>query len=63
MQWKAFKNELPEEGRMILFGNHRLVQSIMYFSHSLDWKNREMAFKPTTHWAYIDLPEVYKEDS
>ncbi len=37
MQWKAFKDELPEEGRLILFGNHRYIEVEKYKTEKNIW--------------------------
>lgn len=59
MKWIAFKDELPENGRMILYGNHRWVDNIMYFrnanSQQKSMKNN-IAYKDVTHWCYIESP-------
>jgi hypothetical protein len=60
MQWKAFKDEVPEEGRMILFGNHRIVESSRYDPVNFP-SFRKMAYKPITHWIYIELPPTIEK--
>jgi hypothetical protein len=62
MQWKQFKDELPEEGRMILFGNYRIVESSQYQLINFNLKIRKMAYKPITHWIYIELPPFISEE-
>lgn len=63
MQWKAFKDELPEEGQMILYGNHRIVEFAIYTPINFNLNIRKMAYKPITHWCYIDHPPIVEQES
>ncbi len=60
MKWKAFKDELPEEGRLILYGNYRFVKTMKYNPAHPDL-DEKIAYKPITHWLYIDLPPIEVE--
>jgi hypothetical protein len=54
MQWKLFKDETPELGKLILFGNHRYCKTMIFTdTNQLEEK---MCFIPVTHWCYIDMP-------
>lgn len=56
MEWKAFKEELPEEGRLILYGNHRFVETALYNPDHPKIKQGKMSFLNITHWCYISSP-------
>lgn len=63
LDWKPI-TETPEIGRFILYGNYRFVEMGKYGQGTAtDIKNKTMAFKPVTHWCYIDMPPVIPEPS
>ncbi len=64
MEWKAFKDELPSLGRLILFGNHRFVDVVRYDpDHPKIHEGRKINYKNVTHWCYIDSPPVVEWES
>ena len=58
MNWIAFKDEVPEKGQRILYGNHRGVECALFYPENVDLQQKEILWKPVTHWCYIDLPPV-----
>ncbi len=56
MEWTAFKDELPEIGKLILFGNHRMVEICIYHPDHERIKLGQLEYKDITHWCYIDPP-------
>jgi hypothetical protein len=59
MEWIAFKDELPETGKLILYGNHRFVDTMLYTpDHPRMKEDAKLAYKCITHWCYIDSPPV-----
>ena len=58
MDWKEFKKELPEEGRLILFGNHRMVEVILFHPENARYVKGKIAYKDITHCCYINPPPV-----
>jgi hypothetical protein len=64
MEWKAFKDELPEIGKLILYGNHRMVDTMLYNpDHPRMREDAKLAYKNITHWCYIDPTPVVQEES
>lgn len=64
MEWKEFDKELPEEGSLILYGNHRFVDTMLYNpSHPRLKEDGKVAYKNITHWCYVDHPPVLTWDS
>ncbi len=64
MEWKAFKEETPEIGRLILYGNHRYVDTMLYNpEHDHMKSDAKLAYKNITHWCYIDSPPVVEWES
>jgi hypothetical protein len=63
MKWIAFKDELPEEDRLILYGNHRFVEVLIYSPNHERIKLGKLAYKDITHWCYIDPPPVVEWES
>jgi hypothetical protein len=63
MQWKAFKDELPEENRLILFGNHRFVEVCLYDGKHYKIQQSKLNYKNVTHWCYIESPPVVAWES
>ena len=58
MDWKEFKKELPKEGKLILFGNHRMVEIILFHPEHERYVKGKIAYKDITHWCYINPPPV-----
>lgn len=64
MHWIAFEDELPEIGKLILYGNHRIVDTMLYNpDHPRMKEDGKLAYKNITHWVYIVPPPVVKEES
>ena len=63
MQWKAFKDEIPNEGRMVIIANHRMAEVIRFSIHHPLIKDNLLAFKPITHWEYLILPPPEAEET
>lgn len=64
MDWKAFADELPEKDRLILYGNHRHLDVMLYFpEHRHMQQDAKLAYKNITHWCYIDPPLVVPWES
>jgi hypothetical protein len=63
MEWKAFKDELPEIGKLIVYGNHRFIETALYNPDHPRIKNGKMNYKNVTHWCYIDPPPVVEWES
>jgi len=63
MDWKEFKQELPEEGRLILYGNHRWVEPLIYHPQHQRIKIGKLQYKDITHWCYIYPPPVVEWES
>lgn len=64
MEWKSFKDEKPEIGKLILYGNHRFVDTMLYSpEHKAMKEDAKLAYKNITHWYYIDPPPVVEEES
>jgi hypothetical protein len=63
MEWKAFKDEVPELDKLILYGNHRFVDTMRYQpTHPHLKEDAKLAYKNITHWCYIDSPPVVEEE-
>ena len=56
MDWIAFKDQLPDIGRLILYGNHRCVEFCRFSEDHEKAIKRKLAYKDVTHWSYVDLP-------
>lgn len=63
MEWKAFKDELPEVGSLIAYGNHRFIETGLYYPDDDVIVCRRLNYKNVTHWCYIDLPPVIEWES
>jgi hypothetical protein len=62
-EWILFLDQLPQEGSLILFGNHRMVEVLIYHPEHDRIKKGELAYKDITHWCYIDPPPPVEEKS
>ncbi|GEM_PF-6755992 len=59
MEWKSFAQEYPEVGRLILYGNHRYVDTMLYNpTHKAMKEDAKIGYKNITYWCYIDPPPV-----
>ncbi len=56
MDWVAFKDQLPEKGRLILFGNHRWIEVCLYDPEYYKIQEAKLNYKNVTHWCYIEIP-------
>jgi len=63
MDWKAFKDELPEEGKLILYGNHRFVETALYNPEHPKIKSGKLNYANVTHWCYVESPPVVEWES
>lgn len=63
MEWKEFKNELPEVDRLILYGNNRWVEPTIYYQNHPKILQGKMHYKDITHWCYIDPPPSIEFES
>lgn len=63
MKWNLFSEELPELGKLILYGNHRFVDTALYNPEHPRIKSGKMHFKDITHWCYIESPPEVKTES
>ena len=60
MQWIAFKDQIPELNRLILFGNHRMIELERYHPDHPRIKKGIIAYKDITHWCYVEPPPPAK---
>lgn len=56
MEWIEFKNQIPEEGRLILYGNSRSIEVGLNRPDNERLRIGKMEYKDITHWKYIDPP-------
>ena len=63
MNWIAFKDELPEVGRLILYGNHRFVETALYNPDNKKIKDSKLNYKNVTHWCYVESPPIVEWES
>lgn len=63
MNWIAFKDELPGIGRLILYGNHRFVETALYVPDDGKFKSGKMNYKNITHWCYVESPPLVEWES
>jgi len=61
--WRSFKDELPELGSFIMFGNHRWVNTCVFYPENQTIATGKLHYKDITHWYYIDKPPVVDWDS
>jgi hypothetical protein len=54
--WIAFIDEVPEEDRLIIMGNHRWVETLLYSRNHPRVVEGKISYKDITHWCYIELP-------
>jgi hypothetical protein len=61
--WKLFKEELPEKGRYILYGNHRWVEPLIYHPEHEHITTGKLVYKDITHWCYLETPPPVEFES
>jgi len=57
-EWKSFKEEKPEDGRMILYGNHRALDIGRWDDEDKRLAYVKKEYKDVTHWCYLDYPPM-----
>ena len=63
-KWKTFEEEKPEEGKPILYGNHRFVDVMLYNpAHPRMKEDGKLAYKNITHWVYVTYPPEVESES
>lgn len=62
-EWISFKDEIPEVGRLILFGNHRMIEIALYHPEHPRIIKGMLAYKDITHYRYIDPPPEVPQES
>lgn len=63
MEWKLFKEKEPEEGRWIVYGNHRGLDVMIYRKDNMIPKEtKKIQWKDITHWDYCNLPPRISEE-
>jgi len=56
MEWKAFKDEWPENYRLILFGNNTWFEVMLYNEAHYKSYIDKKKYTDMTHWCYIERP-------
>ncbi len=56
LQWKKLSEELPEENRMILLGDHNFVDALHYHSNHREILKMQHSLIEL-QWAYFNPPE------
>lgn len=62
MEWKLFKDELPDPGRWIVYGNHRQIETAVFHKEEPRIKYQKLSYKDVTHWDYCDPPPRVDEE-
>jgi len=62
MDWKLFKEQLPEKDRWIVYGNFRGIDAGVYRADDQMMQYRKKNWKDITHWDYCDPPPRVSED-
>lgn len=58
-KWKAFKEELPEIGDWILYGNSHWLDCAPYHPRHPGIDEGRVMYKDVTHWCYVEpIPKV-----
>jgi hypothetical protein len=63
IEWNLFNEKLPEESRLILYGNHRMIEVLHYHPDDARIKKGKLEYKDITHWSYINPPPCVEEES
>jgi len=62
LEWHSV-NDKPEQGKWILYGNHRMLKMGRYgITLFENYKDEIIAYLPVTHWAYLELPPAVRYD-
>lgn len=62
-EWTLFAEKSPEDGRLILFGNHRMIEVMLYHPEHERIKKGKLAYKDLTHWCYVNPPPAVEWES
>lgn len=62
IKWISFKDKLPEKERLIIFGNHRMTEIIIYHPDHPRIKKGKLEYKDITHWCYLNPPPPIERD-
>ena len=63
IEWNLFSESLPQEGQLILYGNHRMVDVLIYHPDHVRIKKGKLEYKDITHWCYLNPPPRIEDES